>query len=288
VIEFSVAWAGVLSGAIYALLGLSYLLIFRATTVLSFAVGGSAGLAGVAIASWRDWPQAQSVVFAVVLGAAAAVFIDVFIARPVQAREIGHFGTVLALAASLFVLIQLTGLLFGRQTLLGDPVRDGTIDVAGQTLTTHSLVVVVFAVAVTALLATWMRRGARGRLLRALGDNAEAAHVLCLPVGGVRILAVGLAGALAAAAGILHAGRAPMTFQSGFEMSLVGFLAVVIGGLASAWGPLFGGLLLGLVESVGSRLWGAQWRDYLLVVVVLVAFRLRPQGIFSTAVRDWD
>jgi branched-chain amino acid transport system permease protein len=79
-----------------------------------------------------------------------------------------------------------------------------------------------------------------------------------------------------------------MDFQTGFDLSLLGFLAVVIGGLASVWGSLVGGLLLGLLQSTGAWLIGARWFDYLLVAVVVLAFRLRPQGLFATSVRDWD
>jgi branched-subunit amino acid ABC-type transport system permease component len=47
-------------------------------------------------------------------------------------------------------------------------------------------------------------------------------------------------------------------------------------------------MVLGLIETVGSRLIGAQWDDYLLLAIVLLAFRFRPRGIFTTPVRTWD
>ena len=283
-IEFDVVWAGAVTGAIYALVGLSYLLIFRATRVLSFAVGGIAGLAAVASATWTGSSALLAAAAAVGLGVAASVMLDTLITRPVQAREVGHFGTVMALAAALFVMIQVTGLVFTQQTVLGEPLLAGSVTVVGHTITRHSVLVVFLSVAATAAIAEWFRRGRRGRLLSAVGDNPDAARRLCLPIATVRVLAVSLAGCVAAAAGVLNVGRAPMTFQTAFSLSLVGFLAVVIGGLASAWGPLCGGILLGMLESVGARLIGAHWRDYLFLLVVLLAFRLRPQGIFAADV----
>jgi branched-chain amino acid transport system permease protein len=270
------------------LLGLSYLFIYRATRVLSFAVGGVAGMAGVAAATWTALPSTIAALTAVGLGAISAIVIDIVVVRPVQAREVGHFGTVLALAACLFVLIQLTGAAFTQITVIGQPLVDGAIDIPGATITWQSIVAVGAAVLGTAMTVLWLQWGKRGRLLAALGDNPRAATMLCLPIGTVRMLAVTLAGITAGAVGVLNVGRAPMTFQSGFDMSLVGFLAIVIGGTASAWGPLCGGLLLGLLESVGARVIGAQWREYLFLAVVLLVFRLRPLGIFSTSVRHWD
>lgn len=284
-VEFDVLWAGLATGAIYALIGLSYLLIYRAARVLSFAVGGIAGMAAIAAATWTGLSTWTSAASAIALGALASIVLDALITRPVQAREVGHFGTVMALAASLFVMIQLTGLLFTQQTVLGQPIAAGTFTLFDHTVTRQSALIVALCVAATAATALWLRRGRRGRLLSAIGDNPEVARRLCLPVGSVRMLAVGLAGCTAAAAGVLNIGRAPMTFQTAFSLSLVGFLAVVIGGLASAWGPLFGGVLLGMLESVGARTIGAHWRDYLFLLVVLLAFRLRPQGIFAAPVR---
>jgi branched-chain amino acid transport system permease protein len=286
--ELNVIWAGILSGALYGLVAQAYFLIFRATRVLSFAVGGASGLAGVAAATWSQQPPAVAAAFGVVLAVAATLVTDVLILRPVQSREVGHFGTVLALAAALFVMIQLTARFFTQMAVIGQPLVDSYIALFGQTFTAHSVLTVLISLGVTGALVVWLKRGRQGRLLDALGDNAEAATALALPVGTVRVLAVTLAGLAAGLAGVLDAGRAPMTFQTGFDLSLVGFLAVVIGGTDSAWGPLIGGLLLGLLESIGARVIGAQWGEYLFLGVVLIAFRLRPQGIFATSVRHWD
>jgi len=134
----------------------------------------------------------------------------------------------------------------------------------------------------------WLRSTRSGRLLAALGDAPDAAKALCLPVGVVRVIAVALAGLLTGIAGVLYVGRSPMDFQTGFDLSLLGFLAIVVGGLASVWGALVGGLFLGVLQSTSSYLIGARWFDYVLVVVVVLAFRFRPQGVFATSVRDWD
>lgn len=264
-------------------------MIFRATSVLSFAVGGSAALAGIAAASVNaQQPLWIAAVAGFALAVVSTLVIDFAVIRPVQAREIGHFGTVMALAACLFVLIQLTGQAFTQGAVIGTPIVDGTLTLLGQTVTEHSALTLVLAVLMTGALAVWLRVARSGRILSALGDNAHAALMLALPVTRVRVIAIALAGLIAGVAGVLDVGRAPMTFQTGFDLSLIGFLAVVIGGTASAWGPLVGGIFLGLLESMGARVIGAQWKDYLFLVVILIAFRVRPQGLFATAVRHWD
>jgi branched-chain amino acid transport system permease protein len=284
----AVVWAGLVSGSIYCLIGLAYLLVFRATRVLNFSLGGTAGLAGVAFGTATEVPAVVAIGFGILLAVLGTLIIDSLVTRPVQARDTGHFGAVLALAAALFVVIQFTGHFFTQASVLGTALVDGGVEVAGQDVSYQGILTVVLTVGACTAAFWWLRSSRSGRLLAALGDDDEAARVLCLPVGLVRIVAVGLAGLVTGLAGVLYIGRSPMDFQTGFDLSLLGFLAVVIGGLASVWGSLVGGLLLGLLQSTGAWLIGARWFDYLLVAVVVLAFRLRPQGLFATSVRDWD
>jgi branched-chain amino acid transport system permease protein len=286
-VAISVIWAGVVAGSVYALLALSYFLLFRATGVLNFAVGGIAGVAGIAAAT-SNRLTVVAIAIGLVYAVGVSVGIDLFVTRFVQARETTHFGTVLALAATLFVLIQLVGEAFTRATALGKPLVNGHIVIGSNSFTWHEIVLTLGTIAATASVFIWLRHGRRGRLLAAVGDDPVAARTICLPIAAVRLLTVSLAGLVAGLAGTMFVGYAPLDFQSGLHLSLVGFIAVVIGGLASVWGSLVGGLLLGVIESLGGWFFGARWNDYVLLAVVLITFRLRPEGLFASSVRSWD
>lgn len=284
----TVVWAGLISGAIYCLLGLAYLLVFRATRVLNFSLGGTAGLGGVAAATFTGQPMLVALFLGVCLACLGTLLIDLLVTRPVQARDTGHFGAVLALAAALFVCIQITGHGFTQGSVIGRPLIDGGVEAAGRNFSYQGAATIVLTVLLCAGAFMWLRATRSGRLLAALGDAPEAAKALCLPVGLVRVIAVGMAGLLTGVAGVLYVGRSPMDFQTGFDLSLLGFLAVVIGGLASVWGALVGGMFLGVLQSTSAYLVGARWFDYVLVAVVIIAFRFRPEGVFAASVRDWD
>jgi branched-chain amino acid transport system permease protein len=287
-VAISVIWAGVVAGSIYALLGLSYFLLFQATRVLNFAVGGVAGVAGIATAMNTDQRLALTLLIGIGYAAAAMLVIDVLVTRVIQARETTHFGTVLALAAALFVLIQICGVAFTQSTVLGRTIVRGAVSVADTTFTWQGILICVVAVLTTALGAVWLRFGRRGRLLAAIGDDFEAARTLCFPVESVRLVTVAAAGLVAGLAGALFAAQSPIDFRSGLHLSLVGFIAVVIGGLASIWGSLVGGLLLGVCQSLANWRLGAQWNDYVFLAIVLGVLWIRPQGIFAIRVRSWD
>jgi len=287
VTEFSVIWEGLVSGALYGLIGLAYLLILQATRTYNFAVGSFVGFAGVAYATWgQALPFGVAAGLVLLVSVALATVTDLAVTRPIQGRETGHFGVVLGLTAAFFVIIQVTRQIFSARAVLGGPIVDGAVLVGGTTFTLHSLLTVAVAVALTGAVELWQNYGRRGRLLSAVGDNWDAAVLLCLPVGGIRYLAVGLGGVVCALAGMLLAGASPLSFHSGFGLALTGFLALVVGGAASTWGPLLGGSVIGLTETVGARVIGASIREYLLLLVILIVFRLRPHGLLAKVVRE--
>ncbi len=285
--EFSVIWEGLVSGALYGLIGLAYLLILQATRTYNFAVGSFVGFAGVAYATWgQTLPFGVAAGLVLLVSVALATVTDLAVTRPIQGRETGHFGVVLGLTAAFFVIIQVTRQIFSARAVLGGPIVNGAVLVGGHHIHAPQPADGGGRGRVDGAVELWQNYGRRGRLLSAVGDNWDAAVLLCLPVGGIRYLAVGLGGAVCALAGMLLAGASPLSFHSGFGLALTGFLALVVGGAASTWGPLLGGSVIGLTETVGARVIGASIREYLLLLVILIVFRLRPHGLLAKVVRE--
>jgi len=285
--DFTVIWGGVTTGSFYALLGLSYLLILKGTRTLNFGVGGFAVFAAVGSAIWaEDTSRSVALVAALAAGCALALASDTFVARPIQARDTGHYAVVIALAAVFFVVVQITGEWLSAAPVFGQPLSTA-VWFEGR-ITGQSVILVAAAVLATAAASIWFRYGRRGRLLSAVGDEWQAAVLLCLPIGRLRILAVALGGIIASVAGVLISGQAPVNFQSGFSWALVGLVALMVGGSASAWGPLVGGLIIGVSGTLGTWWLGSTLlgvRDYVLLAVVLLVFKFRPEGLFAKAIR---
>lgn len=283
---FPVLWGGLSTAAVYALIGLAYLLQLRATHTLNFAVGGMVGFAAVGAGTWQA-THSYWIAAAMAVGCTAilALALDLLITRPIQRRADGHYAVVLALAAAFFVVVELTADLFSPNAVLGAPAVDGSVSVGSGSITMQSVVVVAVSLLATAGAATWLRWGRRGRILSAVGDDQEAAVLLCLPTRGIRSIAVVLSGVIAGVTGVLIVGLTAVTFQSGFNFALTGLIALMLGGTASAWGPLLGGLLVALVETFVARWVGASVTQYVLVAVVILLFAFRPQGILAARVR---
>jgi branched-chain amino acid transport system permease protein len=118
-----------------------------------------------------------------------------------------------------------------------------------------------------------------------VGDSTSAATLLGLPVGRVRLIAFVVSGVLAAVAGLLFSTKAGVNSLSGLNWAVSGFLALVIGGTGSVTAPLFGGLLLGLVEVFVPYYFGGQSQVYGMLVVALIFFAVKPEGLFVRRVR---
>lgn len=275
-------------GVVYALLALAYFLFARTTDTINFAVGGYAMVAALLYATLTGngiASPAVAMVLAIALAALLGGITESLVVRPITSQGRDEFVVVLAITALLFVIQQLAGLVFGRKAMIGTSLWESSVDVAGHTVSMQDLLTIVGGVAAAVAVAMWVARGRSGRMMRAIGDNEEAGQMLGIPVRRVRLIAACAGGALAGLAGALIAPQAGTSFSSGMTLSIAGFIALVIGGMATPFAPLIGGVLLSFLEWGVSMIFGSTSRDYFLLIAVLLVFVVRPAGLFSMKVR---
>jgi branched-chain amino acid transport system permease protein len=126
-----------------------------------------------------------------------------------------------------------------------------------------------------------MRRTGLGREIRAASEDAGAAEALGVDVRRVHTFVYALAAACAAIGGILVGATFQFTPTTGISYLLTGFVVVVLGGLGSVKGTLYGAILLGVIESVGASFFGDGYRDFIGFVAFLIVLSWRPQGLFG-------
>lgn len=277
-------------GCFSALLALAYYLVLTGAGFFNFAIGAYAMVGGLC-AAWlvedhgiSVWPAFSITVAATITLAAAT---ELVIVRPVQRRSYGNeLPALIAVAAVLFTIQQAAGYIFGYTTLPGQrlvnsaPVTIGSTFLEPDTIILYGLTIVIFVGT-----AIWIRSSNSGRLLRAVGDSRDAATTLGFPVGQTRLVAFCLSGMLAAVSGFLFAENAGVNSLSGLDWALSGFLALVIGGSGSVVGPLAGGLILGTLQVFIPYYLGGAALSYTLLLLALVFFAFRPQGLFARRVR---
>jgi branched-chain amino acid transport system permease protein len=145
--------------------------------------------------------------------------------------------------------------------------------------------VFIISLAATGLVFFFMKKTLWGKAVRAASEDMGAAALLGISprrVSGVTF-AIGIA--LAGIAGVCTATTYPFDPYFGFLFSLKALIAVAFGGLGSVGGALLGGILLGLLESVGSYVISGGWADAISYAAFLLVIMLRPEGLFGQRTR---
>ncbi|NWG73199.1 MAG: branched-chain amino acid ABC transporter permease [Rubrivivax sp.] len=297
---------GLMTGMLYSLIALGFVLIFKASGVFNFAQGAMVLFAALAMARFSEWIPHwggfESKVLANVLAFVAAMALMVAVAWAIErlalSRLVNQEGITL-LMATLGITYFLDG--FG-QTLFGSDIYK--IDVGlpkdpifllesvfegGVLVNKEDLYAAVIAAALVAGLSMFFQYTSTGRALRAVADDHQAAQSIGIPLNRIWVIVWSVAGFVALVAGIIWGSKLGVQFS----LSLVALKAlpvVILGGLTSVPGAIIGGLIIGVGEKLAEIYLGSQigggieiWFGYVLVLFVLL---VRPQGLFGEKIID--
>ena len=299
-------FGGLMTGMLYSLIALGFVLIFKASGVFNFAQGAMVLFAALAMARFSEWLPAllgfDNKLLANVLAFAGALALMVAVAwlieRLVLSKLVNQEGITL-LMATLGVSYFLDG--FG-QTLFGsdiykidvglpkDPIFLLESTFAGGILVNkEDLYAAAIAAALVAGLSLFFQKTATGRALRAVADDHQAAQSIGIPLDRIWVIVWSIAGFVALVAGVIWGSKLGVQFS----LSLVALKAlpvVILGGLTSVPGAIIGGLIIGVGEKLAEVDLGPSvgggieiWFGYVLVLFVLL---VRPQGLFGEKIID--
>ena len=297
---------GLMTGMLYSLVALGFVLIFKASGVFNFAQGAMVLFAALAMARFAEWFPAllglDHKLLANLLAMAAAMVVMVVVAwlieRLVLGKLVNQEGVTL-LMATLGITYFLDG--FG-QTIFGsdiykidiglpkDPLflLEGTFQ-GGVLVNKEDLYAAVIAAALVIALSAFFQYTPTGRALRAVADDHQAAQSIGIPLSRVWVIVWSVAGFVALVAGIIWGSKLGVQFSLAV-LALKALPVVILGGLTSVPGAIIGGLIIGVGEKlsevfVGPMLGGGIeiWFGYVLVLLVLL---VRPQGLFGEKIID--
>lgn len=291
--------AGLGNGAVYALIAVSFVIIFRATGVLNFAQPGLLILGTfftAVLTTNLGWPFWVSVLVAMVLVALVSVGAERVAIRPMIGRPV--FATALVTVGLFIILLIVAFRLFAaRARTVNDPwqltrrclVQDA--DGIRCALPVYDFTIGRFVVAmvVLALLGLWLSRSRIGLAMRATSMDQEAALAQGVEVGRMFSLSWAIGGALAALAGVLLASGGSVVQANDALFALVALPALILGGIDSFKGAVVGGLLIGVISSVTAAYqplhapWlGPNFENVVPYVVMILVLLIRPYGLFGT------
>jgi branched-chain amino acid transport system permease protein len=283
--------SGLSSGAIYALLALAIVIIYRSTGVVNFAQGEMATLA--AFVAWtlidHGLPYWPAFALTLVIAFAGGVLLERVVIRPVEGAPVL---TVVILTIGLFVFLGgLMNWIWKAEVRSFPPERPfptDTIDLAGVAISWQDIGILGVTVGLVGLLWLLFQQTKLGLALRASAVDPAASRLVGVRVGWMLALGWGLAAALGAVAGLFTAAAFPPLEPNMMRAVLIyAFAAAVLGGLTSLVGAIVAGLALGVTLNLISAYvdpLGAQMRLPVALALILAVLLVRPAGLFGRAV----
>ncbi len=292
---------GLTLGSVYALIALGYSLVYGILKLLNFAhgdvfmVGSFIGFGALQLLGGSTdpivpvWLLLILITLAAMAGCAVlGVAIERFAYRPL--RDAPRIAPLISALGVSFFLAYSVQLMFGSQQRDYDAFSlDGGVlfltgfNIGNVRVPLLRIVIILSAFVLMVLLWLLVTKTRTGKAMRATSYDREAAAMMGIDIDKVIVFAFVLGSALAGAAGVMFALRAPTAATIGFIAGLKGFTAAVIGGIGSIPGAMAGGLILGFAEAFTQGYISTRWSD-LFVFVILIAFMLlRPQGLFGKA-----
>ncbi len=275
--------AGLTTGSIYALIALGFCVIHNATGIVNFTQGDFVSLGGLIIYSLLLSLKAPLLVafpLAVVAVTIVGTLVERIAIRPARSRSI-----VILVFITIGVSIFMRGIfkiLWGKNQMGLPPFSGDTpISLAGATLMPQNLW--IFGITLISVLALqfFFNRTRLGKAMRAAACNPRAASLMGVNVNSMVSLSFALSGGLGAVAGIIIVPITTLSYDIGVMLGLKGFAAAVLGGYGNSFGAVLGGLLLGVLESVGAGVVSSTYKDVIAFGILLLVLFVRPSGILG-------
>jgi branched-chain amino acid transport system permease protein len=295
---------GLVLGSVYALVALGYTMVYGILQLINFAhgdvlmIGAMVGVTVVVALAGSGLPGWVLLLAALAVAIPVCVLLSLFIER-VAYRPLRNAPRLAPLitAIGVSIVIQTMAMIIWKPNpiVFPDLLPTDPIAIGGALLAPKQLLILVVSTVMMIGLMLLVNRTKLGRAMRATAENPRIAGLMGVNVNQVIAATFAIGAALAAVAGVLVAMNYNIVqFSMGFIPGLKAFTAAVLGGIGNLAGAVVGGLLLGVIESLGAGyigdltggFLGSHYQDIFAFVVLIVVLVFRPSGIMGERVAD--
>jgi len=279
--------SGLALGAVYALIALGLVVVFKGSGVINFAHGALFTVA--AFLGFTLLKIGLPYGLALLGAAVATLVVGVAIERIAYRPLIRNRNPVVFKAASVacaFVLIGLVRAIYGQQgDFLSYPpiVEVGALMVGEFVIPVQQLVLLAFATLALIGFGAFFRYSRAGRIMQAVAEDPEASRIVGINVDRVFMLIWGAGAFLGGAAGVLLAPVTMIYPDMGLTILIKAFAAAALGGFDHLGGVVLGGLILGLMEICLAFYFGSKYQEIAGFAIIFFVLVVRPQGLFGSA-----
>jgi branched-chain amino acid transport system permease protein len=274
---------GLLAGGIYVLVAVGLTLIYGVLHIINFAHGSLLMLAMYAVFFlWRLSGLDPYAALPIVIGA-AFVFGYLLYRLVIGRLSHGRDENILLITLGVSIVVDNVALLlFGGDTqTVTTPYASAFVRLGDAFLPLPKIISFVAALLVCAVLGVFLARSDTGKAIRAVARERQGARLVGIDVDNIFALSYGIGIACLGAAACLLMPTYYVTPSSGHAFVLVAFTIVVLGGMGSFAGAAIGGLIIGVVESLGGLLLGEQLGQIGISAIFILILLLKPSGLFG-------
>ncbi len=272
---------GLLRGAIYGLVALGLTLIWGVMRVINLAHGEFIIL-GAYTAFWMFTLYSLQPLVSLLIGIPLGFIIGIIIYLALVKRVVnGPELSSLLVFFGLSMIIQNIMLTYWTADVRGLPTLYASINFGSITIIGDRLIASLIALILAVLLLVLLKYTYFGRSIRAVVQDTDAAMLMGVNVNYVYMMSMSIGIILTFLGGVLIALTSPFTPYQGGIYTLYSFLVVVLGGLGNPLGSLFGGLLIGIIESYTATYWSSGLSPAVAFVLLIIILIIKPEGIFS-------
>lgn len=279
---------GLCLGAIIAIVGMGFGLIYTTTRVFHLAHASIYVLSGYSLwfaMVWLQLPLGVAILLALTVAAGAGMLIDWAVYQPLARRSASSAIILISSIGVQIVVANAVALAFGNQTRFLRSGIDKGLSIGPVSLGYVQLSQLLAGIAMTAALWLFLSYSRAGQICRAVSDDETLARVLGVRVIRVRLMAFAIGSVFAGVGSILVALDVGLDPHVGFSAVLAAAVACIIGGLRNFLAPAVGGLLLGTIQSLVVWQTSAKWRDAITFALLILFVTLRKQGLFGIRTR---
>lgn len=297
---------GLVLGSMYALVALGYTMVYGVLNLINFAhgdvlmVGAMAGLSILKLLQViaPELPGMVQLIIAILGAIPVCIAVNVLIER-VAYRKLRNAPRLAPLITAIGVstLVQTFAMIiWGRSPVPFPSIMPSTpVEIGGAVISQTQILLLVLATLAMLALVLLVEKTKMGRAMRATAENPRVAGLMGVDSNKVIVATFAIGAALAAIAGVMWAANySSAQFAMGLVPGLKAFCAAVLGGIGNIYGAMVGGIILGLIESLGAGyigdltggIFGSQYQDIFAFIVLIIVLTLRPSGIMGERVAD--
>ncbi len=274
---------GISTGAIYAVIALAIVLIYRSTGIVNFAQGELAMF--TTFISWSFllrmdfWP---AFLLAVLVAFALGGMLEIIVMRPVE--KASHLNSIVVTLGLLAIFNSLALWRYGpvpKAFPRPDVLTGASLNVGSVTMSRLDIGTLVMAFLIMVVLFLLFNYTKVGLAMRATAQNATASRLVGINVGMMLALGWALAAAVGAVAGMLVAMDPALSVDMMFAILIFGFAGAVLGGLDSPAGAVVGGVSVGIIQALAGNYISSQVDVMAAFVVIVAVLVIRPTGLFG-------